>query len=86
MPPMRAAPLWQRTVVRASDPMPDLRHDPHRLVLQIPPENIEVVAVIERAHAPSLRGLLRGTNAGVCPPVRFASPSLFCSDTLTVGY
>src|ERR1019366_115715 len=30
MPPMRAAPLRQRTVVRASDPMPDLRHDPHR--------------------------------------------------------
>ena len=27
---MRAAHLRQRTVVRASDPMPDLRHDPHR--------------------------------------------------------
>ena len=27
---MRAAHLRQRTVVRASDPMPGLRHDPHR--------------------------------------------------------
>jgi hypothetical protein len=58
----------------------------HRFVLQIPPQDVEIVAVVERAHAPSAGGLLRGINAGVCPPVRFALPSLFCSDTLTVGY
>ena len=40
----------------------------NRLVLQIPPHDVEIVAVIKRAHAPSVAGGPPGINAGFSSP------------------